>query len=78
MALEEAQQEQTSSDYEGDIEEPEQSRLFGNLKTQLRWEVGSKQLHMDVRQLLETPRSLEAKFKVRRGTSGAWEPVKLR
>ncbi|KAI8466491.1 MAG: hypothetical protein J3K34DRAFT_433543 [Monoraphidium minutum] len=38
-------------------------RLFGNLKTQLRWEPGEGALRLNVRQLLETQRGVEIKYK---------------
>eukprot|EP00877_Chromochloris_zofingiensis_P011257 jgi/Chrzof1/6385/Cz18g08110.t1 len=38
-------------------------RLLGDLKTQLRWDLSSSNLHVDVRQILESTRSMEVKYK---------------
>jgi hypothetical protein len=39
------------------------ARVFGNLKTRLRWEPQDSALHIDVRQQIETTRAMEGKLK---------------
>ena len=39
------------------------ARVFGTLKTRLRWEAQDSALHIDVRQQLETTRAMEGKLK---------------
>lgn len=43
--------------------------LFGGLKTCLRWDASSKNMHLDVTQFAESLRSLELKYKGRLNTS---------
>lgn len=47
----------------GSEEEEGPPSLMGNLRTSLKWDMSKKQLHLDVRQILESSRSLEVKYK---------------
>eukprot|EP00882_Tetradesmus_deserticola_P026930 GHRQ01029751.1.p2 GENE.GHRQ01029751.1~~GHRQ01029751.1.p2 ORF type:complete len:119 (+),score=29.09 GHRQ01029751.1:133-489(+) len=67
MAEKDVSKEPTSSEYASETSDPDYverpASLFGSLRTRLQWLPSSRTMHLDIRQTLQTRRSLEFRYK---------------